>query len=286
MDLFELKNALDFNLDDNNLIYKNIDGFLYTINVTSDCAQIFVNLPESSHNERQMVKAYLKESIHYLNSRFVKNGIKISFSLLILDDPDYILQFAKTFSSFLSTASIEFSNTELDVVFDKTMYAFIPLEKPIKKAEDKTDAEEAVLTENSPKKKRISTQLALIIAYGIITLIYCLISVFAIKFAAAVGYIMGWIPAMILVKREYEAKTIYTCTLIVSFIALLFATVYIFLYYFLSQTDIYTAGEFILQSLSPANCLFNMILAYILSFFGTYSTVPAKKKNTEEYDFK
>ena len=275
MDLLELKNSLDFIQDDNGLLYKKIDGFLYTVNVKKDCAQISVNLPQVSHNEKQMITAYLKESVlHYLKSHFVKNGIQICFNLAILDDPEYIMQFAKTFSSFLSSAAIEFSNTELDIVFDKTMFAFIPLEKPI----DKHKNEESVQEEIKPQRKKLSTQLALIIAYGIITLFYCLISLFAIKIAGAVGYIMGWIPAMILVKRKYSAKTIYTCTLTVSFIALLIATVYIFLYYFLSQQDIYTAGEFILQSLTPSHCLFNMLLAYALGFFGTYSTVPTKKK--------
>ena len=275
MDLLELKNSLDFIQDENGLLYKNIDGFLYTVNVKKDCAQVSVNLPQVSHNEKQMISAYLKESVlHYLKSHFVKNGVQICFNLAILDDPEYIMQFAKTFSSFLSSAAIEFSNTELDIVFDKTMFAFIPLEKPINKHKNETPPQE----EKEPEKRKISTQLILIITYGIITLIYCLISVFAINIAGAVGYIMGWIPAMILVKRKYKAKTIYTCTLIVSFIALLIATIYVFLYCFLSQQDIYTAGDFILQSLTPSHCLFNMFLAYILGFFGTYSTVPAKKK--------
>lgn len=275
MDLLELKNSLDFIQDDNGLLYKNIDGFLYTITVKKDCAQVSVNLPQVSRNEKQMITAYLKESVlHHLKSTFVKNGVQISFNLNILDDPEYVMQFAKTFSSFLSSASIEISNTELDIVFDKTMFAFIPLEKPIEKRRNTKTVQE----EKEPEKKKISTQLLLIITYGVITLFYCLISLFAIKIAGAVGYIMGWIPAMILVKRKYSAKTVYSCTLTVSFIALLFATIYIFLYYFLSQQDIYSAWDFILQSLTPSHCLFNMLLAYALGFFGTYSTVPAKKK--------
>lgn len=274
MDLLELKTSLDFIQDDNGLLYKNIDGFLYTVNAKKDCLQILVNLPEVTRNEKHLITSYLKEGVlHYVKSRFVKNGIQIFFNPAILDDPEYVMQFAKTFSLFLSSVSIEFSNTDIDIVFDKTMFAFIPLEKPIIKPE-KEDEE----AQNEPVKRKFSTQLLLIITYGVITLIYCLISIFAIKIAGAVGYIMGWIPAMILVKRKYKAKTIYTCTLIVSFIALLIATIYIFLYYFLGQQEIYTAGEFILQSLTPSHCLFNMILAYALGFFGTYSTVPAKKK--------
>ncbi len=274
MDLLELKNSLDFIQDDNGLLYKNIDGFLYTVNAKKDCLQILVNLPEVTRNEKHLITSYLKEGVlHYVKSRFVKNGIQIFFNPAILDDPEYVMQFAKTFSLFLSSVSIEFSNTDIDIVFDKTMFAFIPLEKPIIKP-----AEEDEEAQNEPVKRKFSTQLLLIITYGVITLIYCLISIFAIKIAGAVGYIMGWIPAMILVKRKYKAKTIYSCTLIVSFIALLVATIYIFLYYFLSQQNVYTAGDFILQSLTPSHCLFNMILAYALGFFGTYSTVPAKKK--------
>ncbi len=275
MDLLELKNSLDFIQDDNGLLYKNIDGFLYTVATKKDLVQVYVNLPELTRQEKKLITDFLKESNEfYKSSRFVKNGIQLIFNPAFFDNAENLSDFAKAFSSFLKDASIEFSNTEIDIVFDKTMFAFIPLEKPI----EKTDTE-VVLDENKPKKKRFSTQLILIITYCVITLIYCLISLFAIKIAGAVGYIMGWIPAMILVKRNYSAKTIYSCTLIVSFIALLVATVYIFLYYFLSQQAVYSAGDFILQSLTPSHCVFNMFLAYALGFFGTYSTVPAKKKD-------
>lgn len=283
MELNELNSSLSFIKGENGLLYKNIDGFLYTILKKPDQAIIYVNLPEVSRNEKKMISAYLKESaLHYIKSHFIKDGIQISFNLSILEAPDYILQFAKMFSAYLSTASIEFSNAELDVAFDKTMYAFLPIEKPI---EDGKNTKKKSIEDKHRKGKlkgflnRISTQMILIIIYGVLALIYGVISVYAIKFAGAVGYIMGWLPALIMVKRKYSNKAIYTATSVVSFIVLLLSTIYIFLFYFLSQQEIYTASEYIIQSLTPAHCLFNMLLAYALSIFGVYSTVPAKKKN-------
>jgi hypothetical protein len=108
--------------------------------------------------------------------------------------------------------------------------------------------------------------------------------VFAINIAGAVGYIIGWLPATVLIKRKYSHKTVYLVTTIVSLIVLALTTAYVFLYYFLSQQDIYSASEFIMQSLTPSHCLFNMALAFVLALFGTDSTVPAKKKKPANED--
>lgn len=290
MELKELNSALGFTEGENGLLYKNIDGFLYTILKKPEQAIIFVNLPEVSRNEKKMISAYLKESVlHYIKSRFVKDGIQVIFNPGILETPDYILQFAKMFSAYLSTASIEFSNIELDIAFNKTMYAFLPVEQPLE------DGKCLKMRANNNKHSKsgldgffcgVSTQIILIIIYGVLALIYSIISVFAIKYASAIGYFMGWLPTLLLIKRKYSAKAIYICTSIVSLFVLLLSTIYIFLFYFLTQQNIYTASEFILQSLVPAQCLFNMLLAYVLSFLGVYSTVPMKKNKSDiEDDF-
>ncbi len=287
MELNELNSSLEFIEGENGLLYKKIDGFLYTLSIKPELAVIYVNLPEVSRNEKKMISAYLKESVlHYVKSNFIKDGVQISFTTGILETPDYILQFAKMFSAYLSTASIEFSNSEIDVTFNKTMYAFLPVEQPIdnKKLIKKKKVEDTQGRGLNRVLSGISTQIALIIVYGVLALIYALISVFAIKFAGAVGYLMGWLPSLVLVKKNYSAKAIYTCTSIVSLIVLLLTTVYVFLFYFLSQQEIYTASEFIMQSLTPSHCVFNMTLAYLLSIFGAYSTVPAKKNKTDVED--
>lgn len=289
MELNELNSTLEFIEGENGLLYKKIDGFLYTLSIKPELAVIYVNLPEVSRNEKKMISAYLKESVlHYVKSNFIKDGVQISFTTGILETPDYILQFAKMFSAYLSTASIEFSNSEIDVTFNKTMYAFLPVEQPIdnEKLIKKKKVEDTQGRGLNRVLSGISTQIALIIVYGVLALIYALISVFAIKFAGTVGYLMGWLPSLVLVKKNYSAKAIYTCTSIVSLIVLLLTTVYVFLFYFLSQQEIYTASEFIMQSLTPSHCVFNMALAYLLSIFGAYSTVPAKKNKTDiEDDF-
>lgn len=287
MDLTQINPTLYFDQDENGVFYKNIDGFLYSITSKADNAIISINLPEVSRNEKKMITAYIKESVlHYIKSHFVKNGIQIFFNLAILDDPEYILQFAKAFSAYLISASIEFSNTELDVAFDGVMYAYLPIEKPIENTNLRKPRH--ILTSNEDLKTdilaRFSTQGIMIIVYLAIAVLYGLISIFALKIAGAVGYILGWIPAMILVKKGYSNKKIYLWTSIFSLFVLVVATIYVFLFYFLSQQDIYTASEFIMQSLVPANSLFNLALAYVLSIFGAYSTVPAKKKSTNTVD--
>ncbi|MBE7091847.1 MAG: hypothetical protein E7365_01545 [Clostridiales bacterium] len=283
MDLNELNSSLCFQQDENGLLYKNIDGFLYTICEKTEFAIIYVNLPEVSRNEKKMISAYIKESVlHYVKSHFVKNGVEITFNLSILEDPEYILQFAKMLSAYLSSASIEFSNAELNIAFDKTMYAFMPVEQPVENIKLRKERPNVPHYENGIQGflSRFSTQLILITIYAVIAVIYGLISLFAIKIAGSVGYILGWLPALVMVKRNYSSKDIYTCTTIVSFFVLLISTIYVFLIYFLSQQEIYTASEFIMQSLTPAHCLFNMLLAFVLSIFGVYSTIPAKKKKT------
>lgn len=276
--------VLSFTEGENGLLYNNVDGFIYTIENKNEQATVYVNLPEVSKNEKKMISAYLKEGIlYYLKSRFVKDGIQISFDIQLFNDPEYLLQLMKQFSAYLISAGIEFSNNEIDVAFNKVLYAYLPVEKPIDEANKADNTQKEKLTLQKLYSK-LSTQLVLIIIYLALALIYAFVSVFAIKVAGAVGYLFGWLPTTVLIKRKYSHKAVYCVSFIASFIVLLLTTGYVFLYYFLSQQDIYTASEFIMQSLTPSHCLFNMALAYLLAMFGTYSTVPAKKKKSQEED--
>ncbi len=131
---------------------------------------------------------------------------------------------------------------------------------------------------------KMPTQVLLILIYLLCAILFMALSLISVNIAAASGYLMGWLPTALLVKRKKKNSTIFITVTILSFITLLLTASYSFLYAFLSQNEIYTAIEFFSQSLIPSYCIFNVILGLLLSIFGTYSTLPAKKKAPKTVD--
>ncbi|MBR2861051.1 MAG: hypothetical protein IKB86_04360 [Clostridia bacterium] len=289
MELDALAITLDLTDGDNGFFYKQTDGFIFTFKENRSDLEICVNLPEISNDEKKTVFEYLNDTALYLKAMaFSKNGIIINFVSEIFDDTEYILSFIKSFSAFLSTEGLDFSNTELNVTFNKDMFIFAPVAREIeddelmKKPKDKKDLAYFLAI----FKK--STQRQLIAAFAVTSIIYGLLNIWFISVSSVVGYFMGWISSQLMLK-VISGKKVYVLSMILTAISLFFATLFSVLYLFLSQTELYTFIEFSTQSLTVVHCLFNMVIAFILSLFGVYSTVPAKKKKptdeTEIEDF-
>ncbi len=299
--------------------FKKIDGFLYTVDPTDENETIlYINLPETDEENKKAIILFLKENIKkFLKARIVKNGIKLTLSADILNKKSTIVKVAEKISAFLTELNISFSDKKHEIDYRNNMYVFIDDSVKADEAEE-IEAVEAVeeineAAEKAPENVKIltvedfeneneeneeittkkksaflsffgRTQVILIGIYILCAIVFMALSLISINLAAVSGYLMGWLPSELLVKRKYENKKIFILVTCLSLLTLLLTGGYSLLYMFLAQNEIYTISEFILQSLIPAYCGFNVIFGLLLSMFGTYSTLPAKKKPKVEKD--
>lgn len=290
--------------------YKKIDGFLYTVDPTDENETVlYINLPETDEENKRAIINFLKENVKkFLKARIVKNGIKLTLSADILNKKSTIVKVAEKISAYLLELNISFSQKKYEIDYRNNMYVFLDdsfeeaTEETVEEAiEEATEENEVkvitpedfdVQTDNEDFTKKPSeflsffkrTQVILIGIYALCATAFILLSLISINLAAVSGYLMGWLPSELLVKRKYENKTIFITVTCISLFVLILTGIYSFLYMFLSQNEIYTASEFLVQSLAPAHCGFNIVLGLLLSMFGTYSTLPAKKKPKVEKD--
>jgi len=307
-----LKTNLHFKEGIKGAYYKKIDGFLYTVDPTEE-SEIFlyVNLPETNDEEKHAFIQFLKDNLkNFVKARIVKNGIKITLTPDAFKRKSFITNTAKMISEYFSQKGIVFENKKHPIDFKNNMYVFVvdSSEENSETAENAPEAEDAVeeipqaeeaskenieeTTEAKEKPRRfknffsafMKSQVMIIIIYLIFALIFFWLSKAQTSIAAICGYFMGWLPAEILIKRGNKNLKVFGLVTLFSLISLALSGAYVFLSEFLSQTQIYTASEFFLQSLTPSHCIFNVILGLLLSMFGTYSTLPARKKQKEEID--
>lgn len=305
-----LKDNLHFKEGIKGSYYKKIDGFLYTVDPTDkDETVLYINLPETEEENKREIINFLKENVKkFLKARIVKNGIKLTLSADILNKKSTIVKVAEKISAYLLELNISFSDKKHEIDFRNNMYVFLD-ESPVEVVEEAEEQEETGINETDEVKvitpedfenksgsedviKKPSpilsffkrTQVILIGIYALCAVVFMVLSLISINLAAVSGYLMGWLPSELLVKRKYENKKIFITVTCLSFLTLILTGVYSFLYMFLSQNEIYTVSEFLVQSLGPAHCGFNIVLGLLLSMFGTYSTLPAKKKQKIEKD--
>ena len=289
-----LKNSSQFTEDGKGNYYKKHKNFLFTVASGDEGVFLFINLPELGDNLRKASTVYLKENVTSLiKVRIVKNGIKMTLTENATEET--ILNAIELTSDYFIKEGVSFPDMHYDVVLKNNMYVF---------EENGVTAEEAVIEEEAPatdskaqnanKNKfysfidKTSTQVLLIMIYVICSVAFFLLSLIHVNLAAITGYFMGWLATAVLVKKGHNHTKIFILVTVASLFSLAFSGAYSFLFQFLTQQEIYTAFEFLFQSLSPLHCIFNILLGVLLSLFGTYSTLPAKKKTNKtevEEDF-
>lgn len=271
--------------------YKKIDGFLYTVD-PNDGTEIFfyVNLPKVDEEEKHIFINFLKDNLkNFIKARIVKNGIKITLTADAFSKKNFIVKAAQQISEYLKSRDISFENEKPPIDYKNNMYVFLEetadeiepiIDEPQKNPEETEEKKNCFFKNILSFLKR--TQIFLITIYLLCAIVFILLSFLSINIAAVSGYFMGWLPAEILSKRGYKNKKVFLFVTLFSLITLIFSGVAVFLLKFLSQNLIYTAAEFMIQSLIPAYCGFNIILGLLLSMFGTYSTLPAGKKKDKQ----
>ena len=309
MDAEFLKTNLHFKEGIKGSYYKRIDGFLYTVDPTSDSETVlYINLPEVTEDTKKAFIQFLKDNVKkFLKARIVKNGVKLTLTTDALNKKSYIPKIAQQISAYLSGQDIAFKEAKPEIDYKNNMYVFVENisedaaedisaeaeevieESPIPVLEEETvengnAAEVDEPKEENPFKKSYGTQIVLIAIYAVCAIVFLLLSLISANVAAVTGYFMGWLPTEYLVKKHYPNKKIFWVVTGLSLSALLLAGGYSFVFALLSQNEIYTASEFFLQSLKPAHYVFNVILALLLSMFGSYLSLPAKKKPKTEKD--
>ncbi len=301
MELENLNTVLEFIEGENGLYYKKINGFLFTVSFDRNQMLLYVNLPHMSHNEKNMISSYVKESsTHFKKLNFVKNGICIHFASDILDDLDYIKHFSIVLSKFLSSASIEFSNDNLDIILDKNMYIFSPVAAEVnsKKLADEYSEQDSTLGDSSlPPNKNLkenastirnklfaffsnptTVQVKLIICFFIFAIALFLLNVFCIQVASVVGYFCGTVFSVIYFVKGFSAKKTFVFSALLTAAVASIATIASILLLFLNQTEFYLFHDFFRNTLTVQYCIFNSALSVLLSLFGTYSVKPVKAK--------
>ncbi len=286
MELNSIIDKLGFTPGENGLFYKNIGGFLYTASEKKSGLYLSVNLPSVNMNEKRMISCYIKESAARLkNVRFVKDGLIMVFNQKNIDNPEYISEFTKQLSSFLISASIEFSNPELNISLSKgKMYVYTSIaapidvpEKPKKKEEEKPDLE----NENKLYQFIFSNK-GLYTVFGVFAVIFLFLCVFYVRIAAASGYIMGWIISTILHHRK--SPYIWLKSLGYSGAIMCVSAFVAFIIKFLFQTEIYSIYDYFDRSLTFQNGLYAILVGLIFAAIGVYSTIPQKRnKYKDEY---
>ncbi len=294
-----LKNSSHFTEDGKGNYYKKTDNFLFTVASGDDGIFLFINLPELDDNQRKASTLFIKENVDSLTKvRIVKSGIKMTLTENATEDA--ILSAIEVTSDHFTKTGIAFPDKHYDVVFKNHMYVFeengtINNEPAItENATEEVATEADVIGEDAPIKEtdgqkksnskfysfidKTSSQVLLIAVYTICSIAFFLLSLIHVSLAAVTGYFMGWLATAVLVRKGHGNTKIFILVTVISLFALIFSGFYSFLFQFLIQQDIYTAFEFFYQSLSPLHCIFNILLGVLLSLFGTYSTLPAKKK--------
>ena len=288
-----LKNSSQFTEDGKGNYYKKHKNFLFTVASGDEGVFLFINLPELGDNLRKASTVYLKENVTSLiKVRIVKNGIKMTLTENATEET--ILNAIELTSDYFIKEGVSFPDMHYDVVLKNNMYVF---------EENGVTAEEAVIEEEAPHTDstaqkdnngkasfidKTSAQVLLIMIYVLCSVAFFLLSLIHVNLAAITGYFMGWLATAVLVKKGHNHTKIFILVTVASLFSLAFSGAYSFLFQFLTQQEIYTAFEFLFQSLSPLHCIFNILLGVLLSLFGTYSTLPAKKKTTKaevEEDF-
>lgn len=285
---------------ENGLYYGILNGFLYTVDPAN--SSVFLYSPALNKNAKAMLSAYLKMQ-------------GINRAKLNSDGITFVTAFNETLASRLKHLSLFLEAADIDAQAEEcvtllgTYYVYSPAveeipeeiaKEPEKEPEVQTFDEPYVAfeaeEEKAPRTKKLnlkdllsnlSTQHILIGVYILLGIAFFALSLINLQFGAAIGYLFGWIPSEILVKRGYRGIKVYVLGLVATLSTLSFTTVFVLLRYFLSQTEIYNFSDYTLQSLTFSHCLFNVALALLLCLFGIYSTVPSKKKKApkEPVDF-
>lgn len=304
-----LKNNLHFKEGIKNSYYKKIGGFLYTVDATNeDEIFLYVNLPQTDDTFKKAFAEFLKENVkNLIKERVVKNGFKITFSPDAFNKKNFIVKTAQQISQYLKEQGIAFNEKKLPIAFKNNMHVFETENARVEYKEETAEeiiidtandnVEEVIetpLEENTEKLSfkdkffkvidKIPVQIMLLVIYVLCAVLFMILSLFSTNVAAATGYIMGWLPASVLVRHKKKNSSIFIIVTLLSFITLSLTASYSFLFAFLSQSEIYTAIEFFTQSLEPAYCIFNVVLGLLLSVFGTYSTIPQTKKAKQQID--
>ncbi len=282
-----LKTNLHFKEGIKGAYYKKIDGFLYTVD-PNDGTEIFffVNLPKVDEEEKHIFINFLKENLKsFVRARIVKNGIKITLTPDAFDEKNFIVKTAQQISEYLKNRDIHFTAEKSEIVYKNNMYVF--LEETTEEIDPHFYFPQKISEEKKSFLKNIlsffkETQILVITIYLFCSIVFILLSFSSINIAAASGYIMGWLPAEVLSKRGHKNKKAFLFSSFFSLITLILSGIFVFLSKFLSQNLIYTAPEFMVKSLIPSHCIFNIVLGLLLSMFGTYSALPAVKKKDKE----
>ncbi len=282
-----LKVNLHFKEGIKGVYYKVIDGFLYTVDPNDGTEILFyVNLPRVDEREKHIFIDFLKGNLkNFIKARIVKNGIKITLTGDAFDEKNFIVETAQQISEYLKSRDIHFTAEKSEMDYKNNMYVF--LEEAVEEIEPHFDEPQETSEEKRSLFKKIlsffkGTQILLITIYLLCAIVFILLSFLSMNIAAASGYIMGWLPAEILSKRGHKNKKVFLFASLFSLITLVLSGIFVFLSKFLSQDLIYTAPEFMVKSLVPSHCIFNIVLGLLLSMFGTYSALPAAKRKDEE----
>ncbi len=307
-----LKTNLHFKEGIKGSYYKKIDGFLYTVDPSEETEIfLYINLPATNDDEKHAFIDFLKDSLkNFVKARIVKNGIKITLTPDAFKRKSFITNTAKIISQYFKDRNITFEDKKHPIDYKNNMYVFleeyskdaeIVIEEESPCTEEKqeepiiTEAEEtAEVIEEKPKKKSFSfkkffsffikSQILVILIYLLCAGLFIWLSNIQISIAAVSGYFMGWLPAEILLKRGNKNSSVFLIVSFFSLITLVLSASTFVLHQFLSQTEVYTISEYVRKSLIPAHCAFNAGLAFLLSMFSTYSTLPSRKKKKKETD--
>lgn len=314
-----LKTNLHFKEGIKGSYYKKIDGFLYTVDPTEENEIfLYINLPATNDEEKHAFIDFLKESLkNFTKARIVKNGIKITLTVDAFKRKSFIVNTAKTISKYFNDKNITFENKKYPIDFKNNMYVFLEeysndseitpdvIEPEIPEVTDTApevevqeanEVTETEVSEKAQKKKKklfsfkkffsffIKSQILVILIYLLCACAFIWLSNIQISIAAVSGYFMGWLPAEILLKRGNKNSSVFLIVSFFSLITLVLSASTFILHQFLSQTEVYTISEYVRKSLIPAHCAFNAGLAFLLSMFSTYSTLPSRKKKKKETD--
>lgn len=277
-----------FTQGEDGCFYINEGGFLYTVSYSKKHLLLAVNLPAVNRNERRMISCYIKESVALLDrKKFTKDGIYLYFNrkLSSTEELDYLCEFARLLSSFLTSTGVGFSNAELNISFHKKMYVFKPIAEPIK---TECEQPETVVpqTENAVGFKRfvLSTE-CVIVLLALCGILFFLLLINYVKLASAVGYVTGWLVCFLL--SEQKKNRLFLRSMALSAVMLVAVGFAAFMFLFLSQSEFYSIFDFSVRSLDLYHCMFSTALGLVLAAFGIYSTVPPKntEKKTVHDDF-
>lgn len=277
-----------FTEGENGCFYINIGGFLYTASYGKKHLLLAVNLPAVNRNERRMISCYIKESAVLLDrKKFMRDGIYLYFDrkLSTAEELDYLCEFARQLSSFLTSTGVEFSNAELNISFHKKMYVFKPIAEPITAECEK--CENVLPKEENPEGfKRFTMSFECVIALLVLCgILFFVLLINYIKIASAVGYVTGWLICFLLC--EQKKNHIFWRSMALSSVMLIAVGFTAFIVLFLSQSEFYSVFDYSVRSLDLYHCIFSTLLGLVLAAFGIYSTVPPKnsEKKTVHDDF-